>query len=87
MREHAADPSWRREVVRHEATEDEMHWSRWSGWTAADPRWRVRVIDTSALPVEQVAATLVEWIEEERALVRSGGHPLADRNAYDRDDA
>jgi hypothetical protein len=85
MRKHAADPSWRMEVIRHEATEDEMRWSRWSGWTAADPRWRVCAIDTSALPVEQVAATLVEWIEEDRALVRSGAHPLAGRDAYDQD--
>jgi hypothetical protein len=86
MREHAADPSWRPEVIRHEATEDEMRWSRWSGWTAADPRWRVRVIDTSARPVEQVAARLVEWVEEVRALVRSGSHPLAGGAAYDQDD-
>jgi aromatic ring-cleaving dioxygenase len=50
------------------------------------PRWRVRAIDTSALPVERVAATLVEWIEEERALVRSGAHPLTGRDAYDIDD-
>lgn len=86
MREHAADPSWRTEVIRNEATEDEMSWSRWSGWTAADPRWRVRSIDTSALPVGQVATELVEWIEEERALVRSGTHPLAGWAAYDQSD-
>ena len=86
MREHAADPSWRPDVIRHEATEDEMRWSRWSGWTAADPRWRVRTIDTSAQPVEQVAAALVEWIEEERELVRSGTHPLTGRAAYDQDE-
>jgi hypothetical protein len=43
------------------------------------------VVDTSALLVEQVAARLVEWIEEERALVRSGAHPLAGRAAYDQD--
>jgi len=86
MREHAADPSRPTEVIRHEATEDEMRWSRWSGWTAADPRWRVRAVDTSAQPVEEVAVTLVEWIEAERALVRSGAHPLAGRAAYDQDD-
>jgi hypothetical protein len=86
MRDHAADPSRRTGVIRHDATEDEMRWSRWSGWTAADPRWRVRMVDTTALPVEQVAATLVEWIEEERALVRSGAHPLAAQDAYGQDD-
>jgi len=86
MREHAADPSWRPDVIRHEATEDEMRWSRWSGWTAADPRWRVRAIDTSSLPVEQVAAALIEWIEEERGLVRTGAHLLAGQAAYDQCD-
>jgi hypothetical protein len=77
MRGHAADPSRRRDVIWHERTAGEMQWSRWSGWRIGDPRWRVRVIDTSALPVEEVAGMLVEWIEEERELLRSGAHPLA----------
>lgn len=83
MREHAADPSSRVEVIRQEATLGEMHWSRWSSWRAGDPRWRVRAIDTSALPVEKVAEELVEWIREERALFRAGAHPLAGSSAYD----
>ncbi len=86
MREHAADPSSRTEVIRLEATLDEMQWSRWSSWRAGDPRWRVRVIDTSALPVEKVADELIEWISEERALFRSGAHPLAGAAAYDQSD-
>ena len=86
MRGHAADPGWRTDVIRDKATESEMHWSRWSTWGAGDPRWRVRVIDTSALPVEEVAAKLLEWINEERALLRSGRHPLADAAAYDQGD-
>jgi hypothetical protein len=77
MREHASDPSSRPEVIQHEATVGEMRWSRWTSWRAGDPRWRVRVIDTSTLPVERVAGELVEWISEERALFRSGTHPLA----------
>jgi len=31
----------------------------------------VRVIDTSAMRVEDVATELVEWIDEERALLAS----------------
>ena len=77
MREHAADPSSRTEMIRHEATLNEMRWTRWSDWRAGDQRWRVRTIDTSALPVEKVADELVEWIDAERALFRSGAHPLA----------
>lgn len=77
MREHAADPTSRAEVIRDETTLHEMCWSRWSSWRADDPRWRVRVIDTSVLPVEDVARDLVDWIAEERELFRSGAHPLS----------
>jgi hypothetical protein len=77
MRSHAADPSWRPDVIQHEATMDEMRWSRWSRWRAGDPRWRVRVLDSSRLAVDEVARELVEWIDAERALFRSGAHPLA----------
>src|SRR5439155_1013596 len=37
----------------------------------------------SALPVEGVARELIEWINEERELFRSGAHPLAEAGAYD----
>ena len=83
MRGHAADPTWRPHVIRNEATDGEMSWSRWSGWQAGDPRWRVLAIDTSGLPVEEVAARLVDWIAEERKFVRSGSHPLTNRAASD----
>jgi hypothetical protein len=66
MRRHARDPTWRPEVIRREATEGEM---RWSEWTADDPRWRVRVVDTSSLTAGQVATELADWIAEERALL------------------
>jgi hypothetical protein len=79
MREHAADPTARAEVIQHEGTADEMHWSRWRDWQADDPRWRVRVLDTSTLPVEAAGGELVDWITEERALLRSGAHPLPGR--------
>lgn len=77
MRDHAADPMSRVEVIRCDAAWEEMRWPRWTGWRTGDPRWRVRVIDTSASPVEEVAAELVAWIDEERALFRAGTHPLA----------
>jgi hypothetical protein len=76
MREYAADPSARAEVIKHEGIVDEMRWSRWSDWQANDPRWRVRVLDTSTLPIKGVADELVDWITEERELLRSGAHPL-----------
>jgi hypothetical protein len=76
MRSHAADPTWQTDVIHDRTTDREMQWSRWSSWRPNDPRWRVHVIDASALPVDKVAADLANWIEEERALVRSGVHPL-----------
>jgi hypothetical protein len=76
MRRHAADPSWRTDVIQIDAEGTEMQWSRWIDWRVGDPRWRVRVIDTSAVPVEEVAARLIEWIHEERTLLRVGAHPL-----------
>lgn len=86
MREHAADPSWHPEVIRQGEPATDMHWSRWSRWRAGDFRWRVRVIDTSAMPVAEVAAEVAEWISAERALLHSGAHPLAGSSAYDQDD-
>ena len=77
MREHAADPSWRPDVIRRGDAESEMRWERWSHWRAGDPRWRVRVIDTSHLTVSRVAAELEAWIEAERLLARLGTHPFA----------
>ena len=76
MRSHAVDPTWETDVIHDRTTDGEMQWSRWSSWRANDPRWRVHVIDASALPVDEVAADLANWIGEERALVRSGVHPL-----------
>lgn len=55
-----------------------MQWERWTDWRAGDPRWRVRVIDTSQLSIEQVGDELASWIEEERTLFRSGAHPMSD---------
>lgn len=84
MRRHASDPSWRTDVIRQDATDTEMHWARLDGWGGDDPRWRVRIIDTSELPVEEVGARLIEWITEERALLRSGAHPLLGAALYDK---
>jgi hypothetical protein len=60
MRRHAADPSWRPDVI-HGSEEE------WAHWHADDPRWRVQVIDTTSTSVDEVASQLVRWIAEERA--------------------
>jgi hypothetical protein len=71
MRGHAADPRWMREVIVTDDGLPDMRWSRLTQLERGDPRWRVRVIDTSAVRVDEVAAELAEWIAEERALVVS----------------
>jgi hypothetical protein len=66
MRRHAADPRHLPEVLSEDGSQP-MRWERWSGWLPGDPRWRVRVLDSSSRSVEQVAAELRAWIAEERA--------------------
>jgi hypothetical protein len=80
MRDHAADPRSRMGAIRCDEAWPEMRWSRWSDWRAGDPRWSVRVVDTSASPVYAVAQELVEWINDERARCRSAVHPLRGRD-------
>jgi hypothetical protein len=78
MREHARDPQFMPHVIRNDASAAEMAWGRWSDWNRGDPRWCVHVIDTSTLPVEQLADELLAWIKEERELLRSEEHPLSE---------
>lgn len=73
MRRHAEDPSWMPEVIAADDSPPGMRWDRWSDWQAGDPRWHVRVVDTSALSIEEVASELVDWIAEERARQPASG--------------
>jgi hypothetical protein len=77
MRRHAADPTWRQDVVREGDPGGKLRWERWADWQQGDPRWSVRVVDTSARPVEEVAADLSAWIDEEQASACSQSHRLA----------
>jgi hypothetical protein len=78
MRGHAADPGWRPDVMRHPDTDADMRWDRCESWTAGDPRWRVVRLDTTQRSPSAVADALEAWVEDERALMRAGRHPLAD---------
>lgn len=75
MRGHARDPGFRPFVIQ-EQCDPGMRWERWSEWRASDPRWRVRIVDTSRVSVDEVADELERWLEEERELTRAGRHPL-----------
>jgi hypothetical protein len=49
---------------------DLLGWAAWMREHAAQTPVRVRVIDTSQVPVEDVAAELASWVEEERSFLR-----------------
>jgi hypothetical protein len=66
MRRHAADPGHLPEVLNEDGS-PAMRWEHWSAWLPGDPRRHVRVIDSSSVSVEEVAAELRAWISAERA--------------------
>jgi hypothetical protein len=61
LRVHAVDPQWLQDVV-CSARIDTMRWERWTSWDRGDPRWRVFVLDTTHLTVEQVVGRIVAWV-------------------------
>jgi hypothetical protein len=73
MREHAADPNRRLGVIRDGA---DLDWQRLDDFKSGDARWHVHVI-SSTRPLDQVAAEVERWVQDERALLRSGQHRLA----------
>jgi hypothetical protein len=75
MRMHAVDPQWMPSVIQAEAAEGQR-WDRYSDWAEGDARWRVRVIDTSPLTIDEAADELASWVSDERAALRAAAHPL-----------
>jgi hypothetical protein len=71
-RMHAVDPQFEQRVIRAPEVSG-YHWERWSAWTAADPRWRVQLIDTSTQQIADSANAVAAWIEHTRAT----GTPLS----------
>jgi hypothetical protein len=71
---HADDPQWRQDVIRSDGAGD-MRWERWTNWQRGDPRWRVWVLETMHLTVEETVNHVARWVEECRGVRRS--NPLA----------
>lgn len=69
-RGHAADPRHRPQVITGGWAR--MRWNRWTGWTGADHRWTVRVIDTTERTVDQTAADIGQWVADARSRFASG---------------
>ena len=61
MRNHAADPRHRPEVIMQDGWED-MRWDRWVG--QAKSLWEAYVIDTTMRSPKEVAACVASWIHE-----------------------
>jgi len=59
MREHAADPDHRPEVLQTNGWE-QMRWERWRSLSDAGS-WAMHVLDTSSLTADEVAAELLAW--------------------------
>ena len=60
-RAHAADPGHHRDVLMSGGW-PRMRWDRWTAWSKGDPRWDVRVVDSTARPVRETQAELREWV-------------------------
>ena len=65
QRVHAVNPEWRQDVI-CSAGLGGMHWERWTGWSRGDPRWRVHVVDTTKLRIDQVVERIVSWVRTEQ---------------------
>lgn len=71
MRGHARDPQHMQHVLISGGL-DGMHWERWTGLTAGDPRWGMVVIDTTLLDQAAAGHAVRQWIDD----VRTGRAPV-----------
>ena len=74
---HARDPRFEQRVMLDRAG-DESVWTRWTGWTADDPRWDVLILDTTNVELESTIQRVTGWIER----VRAEGAPLMKKNEW-----
>jgi hypothetical protein len=79
LREHARDPQWHQDVIRHAYAPPEMRWERWTNWQRGDPRWQCERIDTSDLTIAESAAAVGSWVERQRATRSTGALTRANR--------
>lgn len=65
-RMHAVDPQWEQRVIVDENL-PEFGWSRWTAWNKDDPRWDVKIIDTSEKEVSYTVELVENWIKSEKS--------------------
>lgn len=64
-RMHAIDPQWEQRVIVDQELPD-WGWNRWTTWQKNDPRWDVKVIDTTLNKIGKTTEIVKAWIGEER---------------------
>ena len=66
QRMHAVDPQWYQNTIRDDGA-PEMQWERWENWQRGDPRWQTYVLDTTTLTIEEVAESILRWMNQEKS--------------------
>lgn len=62
---HARDPQYEQRVLVDQPSVGSV-WSRWTSWTAEDPRWDVFVFDSSGTDFAGTVVAIADWIESVR---------------------
>lgn len=65
-RMHAWDPQWESRVIEEHAPDGHDH-SRWTSWAQTDPRWSVKIIDTTKIKLDQVVELVANWVTSEQS--------------------
>lgn len=65
LRMHAIDPQWRQDIIRDEA-EQWLHWKRWGKWQEGDSRWRLWVLDTTNLSIDEMVKCVTSWVLQQK---------------------
>ncbi len=76
-RMHARDPQWENRISTA-MKPDGPRWDRWLDWSADDPRWCVRIHDSTTEDVETTTRAVASWVES----VRTDGTPLSRRSRW-----
>ena len=63
QRMHAVDPQWYQNTIRDDGA-PEMQWERLEDWKRGDPRWQIYVLDTTTLTIEEVAESILRWMNQ-----------------------
>ncbi len=66
QRMHAVDPQWYQNTIR-DGGAPEMRWERWENWQRGDVRWQTQVLDTTTLTIEEVADSILLWMNQQKS--------------------